>query len=35
MMETVDVRVHHTDAVAALRNRCLRVVADPRRHASH
>jgi hypothetical protein len=34
MVETVDVRVHHTDAVAALRNRCLRVVAEPRRQAA-
>jgi hypothetical protein len=35
MVETIDVRVHHADALAALRNRCLRVVADPRRHARH
>ena len=35
MAQTVDVRVHHTDAVAALRNRCLRAISVPRQPAGH
>jgi hypothetical protein len=35
MVDTISVREHHADALAALRNRCLRVVADPRRHVRH
>jgi hypothetical protein len=31
MDQTIGVRLHHTDAVAALRNRCMRIVARGRK----
>ena len=34
MSDTLDARLHHTDALAALRNRCLRVVALSHRNGS-
>ena len=35
MEQVLDVRIHHTDAIAALRNRCLRIMARARRREAH